>query len=153
VGGNERLAAYVGQPRRLNGRNIDAMKSGRRPADQRLMRASKAEEAMGAAGLVGSVRRRLRRRVLRVVQAKFEARRAVMRLRYGRETAKRNKQTLRGHRIGDRDAYQGSQERLKLHAQSKIGAHANKLAAAPYQLTTAQTLHNRLDPEMCVRLW
>jgi hypothetical protein len=76
------------------------------------------------------------------VQAKFEARRVVMRLRYGRETAKRNEQALRGDRIGHRDAYQRSQEPLKLNPQSKIGAHANKLAAAPPQLTTAQTLHN-----------
>ena len=152
ISGNRRLAACVGQPRRLNGRNIDAMKSGRRSANQRLMRTSKAEEAMSAAGLVGSVRRRLRRRVLRVVQAKFEARRVVMRLRYGRETAKRNEQALRGDRIGHRDAYQRSQEPLELDAQSKFSAHANN--SQPHFISLRRRrLYTTLRSKMCVRLW
>ena len=76
------------------------------------------------------------------MQAKFEGRPDILGLCHRRETVKGNEQALRGHRIGDRDAYQRSQEPLKLDAQSKFGAHANKLAAAPHQLTTAQTLHN-----------
>jgi hypothetical protein len=128
------------------------MKSGRRSANQRLMRTSKAEEAMSAAGLVGSVRRRLRRRILRVVQAELEARRAVSRLCHGWEAAKRNEQALRRYRVGNRDAYQRSQEPLELDAQSKFSAHANN--SQPHFISLRRRrLYTTLRSKMCVRLW
>jgi hypothetical protein len=105
------VAAYVGQPRRLSSSNIDAMKSCPRPADQCLMRAGKAEQAMGATGLVGS-RRRLRRRVLRVVQTQFDAGCAVMQLSRRWEAAEPNEQSLRGYRVRDHDADQRAPKAL-----------------------------------------
>jgi hypothetical protein len=111
VGGSQGVAAYVGQPRRLSSSNIDAMKSCPRPADQCLMRAGKAEQAMGATGLVGS-RRRLRRRVLRVVQTQFDAGCAVMQLSRRWEAAEPNEQSLRGYRVRDHDADQRAPKAL-----------------------------------------
>jgi hypothetical protein len=46
VGGSKRLPASLGQPRSLNGANINAMKNGRRGAGHRVMHVGEAEEAV-----------------------------------------------------------------------------------------------------------
>jgi hypothetical protein len=103
------------------------MENGVRGADHRVMRAGKAEDAMGTTGTARNVRRRLLR-VLRVAQTEFEAGNAVMRLRRERETADRNEQSLRRHRIGDDDTDQRTQNACAAKP-ANTKAHGIKLAS------------------------
>ena len=138
----------IRHPRGIDSFNMHAVEGdGRRP-DCRMMRSGKAEDAMGAVGMVGIAGRQFRR-VLGIVQTKLESRRVIADICRKGEVAKCDQQALRGDRIGDDDADQRSQEPLGLDAQSEYAAHANgtidPAAAAFHQLTTEQTLHNAID--------
>ena len=120
----------IRHPRGIDSFNVHAVEGdGRRP-DHRMMRSGKAEDAMGAAGMVGIAGRQLRR-VLGIVQTKLESRRVIADICRKGEAAKCDQQALRGDRIGDDDADQRSQEPLGLDAQSEYAAHANALSIRP----------------------
>ena len=138
----------IRHPRGIDSFNMHAVEGDGRRLDCRMMRSCKAEDAMGAVGMVGIAGRQLRR-VLGIVQTKLESRRVIADICRKGEAAKCDQQALRGDRIGDDDADQRSQEPLGLDAQSEYAAHANgtidPTVAALHQLTTEQTLHNAID--------
>lgn len=121
----------VGNPRNINDLNIiAAIEAEQRRPNYRMMRSGKTENAMRAPGMIGSAGRQ-GRCAIGVVQAELEGRRVVAGIRRQRKSAQPNQQALHGDRIGDSDAYQRSQEPLRLDAQSEFAAHANKLSLRP----------------------
>ena len=148
IGRKAGKALTIRHPRGIDILNIHTMEDAVRRHDRRVMRSCKAEDAMGAAGMVGIAGRQLRR-VRGIVQTKLEGRRVIANICRKGEPTKRDKQALRGDRIGDDDADQRSQEPLGLDAQSEYAAHANatisSAVAAFDQLMTEQTLHNAID--------
>ena len=135
-------------PRGIDSFNMHAVEGDGRHSDRRMMRSCKAEDAMGAVGMVGIAGRQFRR-VLGIVQTKLESRRVIVNICRNGGPAKCDQQALRCNRIGDDDADQRSQEPLGLDAQSEYTAHANATirpaVAALHQLMTEQTLRNAID--------
>jgi hypothetical protein len=89
------------------------MKNDSRLADHRMMRSGKTEYAMcarGVVGIAGRVVRYIPGVLLGVVKTKFDSRRADTGRNGEGETADRNQQALRGHRIGDKHADQRPQQ-------------------------------------------
>jgi hypothetical protein len=100
--------ALVGSLRRFDHRDNRALEQGRRPADHRMMRSGKAEDAVAATLMDRRSSRQAGR--IGIVMAQFERRRGGIGLRQRRESAKDDQQALRGNRISDGDPDQRSPE-------------------------------------------
>jgi hypothetical protein len=95
----------VRDPHRLGDVKPRAHNDDRRRRNGGMMRASKTEDAMAAAGMVGNSSRNARS-ITCVLQAERKGRRTVAGIRRNGKAAQRDKQALRRHRVSDDDADQ-----------------------------------------------
>ena len=106
----------VRRPRGIDGFSIYAVKGDRRRLDQRLMRSGEAEDAMRAAGVIRIASRQVRR-ILAVMETKFERRRAVTGVGGEGESANGDQQALSGDRISGEQAHDRSPEATTPHIE------------------------------------
>jgi hypothetical protein len=98
---------FIGGPWGVDKFDIHAREQLWRRTNQRVMRAGKAEDAMGAAGTAGITDRQIRS-ALAAMQAELEGRLSLAGRRRKIEAAERDQQALRGYGIGSDDPDQRS---------------------------------------------
>jgi hypothetical protein len=109
VGRSVRRRAFIANRHDDGNFEVDAMEQAGCRADDSVMRSGEAEYAMLGAGLVGIACRQLLgvfANLLAIVEANLERGRAVMSLRWNRQSAERDQQALCGDRVGCDDADQ-----------------------------------------------